>query len=73
MMELINKVYDAALITGLTIGYSMIAKKLLKMKEPDLGRITFSDSAKLIAIVSASVLTKEYLVARKIIPNHINM
>ena len=69
----VNIVYDAAWIAGLTIGYSMIAKNLIKMKPTDLGRFDLTDTAKLVGIVSAAVITKEYLVTQEIIPEDINI
>ena len=69
----VNIVYDAAWIAGLSIGYSMIAKNLIKMKPVDLGRFDLTDTAKLVAIVSAAVITKDYLVSQKMIPEDIDM
>ena len=69
----VNIVYDPAWIAGLTIGYSMIAKNLIKMKPTDLGRFDLTDTAKLVGIVSAAVITKEYLVTQEIIPEDINI
>ena len=69
----VNIVYDAAWIAGLTIGHSMIAKNLIKMKPTDLGRFDLTDTAKLVGIVSAAVITKEYLVTQEIIPEDINI
>ena len=69
----INIVYDAAWIAGLSIGYSMIAKNLIKMKPVDLGRFDLTDTAKLVGIVSASVITKDFLVSQKIIPEDIDV
>lgn len=71
--KIVNVVYDAAVIAGLSVGYSMIAKNLMKMKPADLGRIDMTDSVKLVAIVSAAVATKNFLVKQKIIPEDINV
>ena len=46
---------------------------LMKMKTVDLRRIDITDTANLVAIVSASVITKDYLVSQNIIPEDINM
>jgi len=63
--KIVNVVYDAAWIAGLSIGYSMIAKNVMKMKPVDLGRFDLTDTAKLVAIVS--------VVTQKIIPEDIDM
>ncbi len=71
--KIVNIVYDAAWIAGLSVGYTMVAKNVIKMKPADLGRIDLTDSAKLVAIVSAAVATKNFLVAKQIIPEDIDM
>lgn len=71
--KIINIVYDAAWFSGFSIGYTMLAKSLFKMRPADLERINMTDFVKLVAIVSASVATKNFLVAQNIIPEHINM
>ena len=68
----INSVYHAAVIGGLSIGYTMLGKNLFRMKPADLGKLDFEDSAKLIAIITASTATKDFLVKQGIIPENIN-
>ena len=46
-----NSIYHAAVISGLSIGYSMISKRLLKMKVADLDKLNVEDSVKLVAII----------------------
>ena len=71
--KIVNVVYDAAWIAGLSIGYTMLAKNLMKIKPADLGRVDLTDSAKLVVVVSAAVATKNFLVTQKIIPEDIDM
>ena len=68
----VNLVYHAAVIGGLSVGYTMLGKNLLKMKPADLGKLDFEDSAKLVAVVTASIATKDFLVKQGIIPENIN-
>ena len=68
----INTVYHAAVVSGLSVGYTMIAKKFLKMKSADMGKMDFEDIAKIVALVSASMFTKDYLVKQGIIPRDID-
>ena len=69
----VNLVYHSAIIGGLSISYSMLGKSLFRMKAADLGKLDFEDSAKLIAIITASIATKDFLVKQGIIPENINM
>ena len=49
--------------------YSNIA--LIKMSPPSLSKFDIEDGVKLVAIVSMSDFTKDYLIKQKIIPNNI--
>ena len=70
--NIINTIYHAAVIGGLSVGYSMISKRLLKMKVADLDKLNIEDSVKLVAVISASIATKEFLVKQGIIPENVN-
>ena len=70
--NIINSIYHAAVISGLSIGYSMISKRILKMKVADLDKLNVEDSVKLVAVISASIATKDFLVKQGIIPENIN-
>lgn len=67
----INTVYHAAVVSGLSVGYTMIAKKVFKMKSVDIGKMDVEDIMKTVAVVSAAMFTKDYLVKQGIIPNDI--
>ena len=69
--NIINSIYHAAVISGLSVGYSMIGKKIMKMKVADLDKLNLEDSVKLVGIVSASIATKDFLVKQGIIPENI--
>lgn len=69
---MVNMIYHAAIISGLSVGYSMISKRLLKMKVADLDKLNVEDSVKLVAVISASIATKDFLVKQGIIPENIN-
>ena len=70
--NIMNTVYHAAVISGLSVGYSMIAKRLMRMKVADLDKLNVEDSVKLVAVVSASIATKDFLVKQGIIPENLN-
>lgn len=57
-----NLAYHAAVVGGLTLGYNIILKKVLKMKPADLGNLDFEDSATIIGTVALAMWTKDMLV-----------
>ena len=66
--DLGNLLYHSAVVGGLSVGYSMVGKKLLKMKPADLGRLDIEDSMKLVGTVAFAFWTQDMLVKQKIIP-----
>ena len=71
--SIVNDLYQAAVISVLAVGYSMLGKKILKMTPPSIQKFDLEDMRKLVAIVAASEMTREYLVKQKILPDHINV
>ena len=66
-----ESVYHGAVISGLTVGYTMLAKTLVKMSPPSFSKFNVEDGVKLVAIIAMSNFTKDYLIKQKIIPNNI--
>ena len=62
-----------AVISVFAVGYSMLGKKILNMAPRSIQRFNLEDTGKLVAIVAASEMTREYLVKQKILPDHINV
>ena len=52
-----NLLYNSVIVGGLSVGYSMIGKKVLKMKPADLGPLNVEDSAKIIGTVALALWT----------------
>ena len=71
--SIVNNLYRAAVISVLAVGYSMLAKKILKMTSTSIQHFDLEDTGKLAAIVAASEMTREYLIKQKILPDHINV
>ena len=71
----VNDLYQAAVISVLAVGYSMLGKKILKMTPPSIQKFDLEDTGKLVAIyfVATSEMTREYLIKQKILPDHINV
>ena len=68
-----NGLYQAAVISVLAAGYLMLGKNILKMTPPSIQKFDLEDTLKLVAIVAASEMTREYLIKQKILPDHINV
>ena len=66
---IVNDLYQAAVISVLTVGYLMLGKKILRMSPPSVQRFDLEDTGKLVAIVAASEMTREYLIKQKILPD----
>jgi len=55
----------------LSVGYSMVGKKILKIKPADLGRLDIEDNTKLAGTVALAFWTKDMLVKQRIIADNI--
>ena len=71
--SIVNDLYHASLISAFAIGYSMLGKKILKLAPPSIQKFDLEDTGKLVAVVAASEMTREYLIKQKIIPENINV
>ena len=71
--SIVNDLYQAAVISVLTYGYSMLGKKILCIAPPSVQGFDLEDTGKLVAIVATSEMTREYLIKQKILPDHINV
>ena len=70
--SIVNDLYQAAVISVFAVGYSMLGKKILKMAPPSNQKFDLEDTGKLVAIVAASEMTREYFIKQKILPDHKN-
>ena len=68
-----NDLYQVAVTSVLAVGYSMLGKKKLKVSPPSIQKFDLEDMEKLVTIVAASEMTREYLIKQKILPDHINV
>ena len=73
MKSIVNDLYQAAVISVFTVGQSMLGKKIFKMTRLSIQKFDLEDMGKLVAIVTASEMTREYLIKQKILPWHINI
>ena len=71
--SIVNDLYHASVVSVFAIGYSMLGKKILKMAPPSIRKFDLEDTGKLVDIVAASEMTREYLIKQKILPESINI
>ena len=71
--SIVNDLYQAAVISVLAVGYSMLGRRILRMTPPSIQKFDLEDIEKLVIIVAASEMIKEYLITQKILPDHINI
>ena len=71
--SIVNDLYQVAVISVLAVGYSMLGKKILRIAPPGIQHFNLEDTTKLVAVVAASDMTREYLIEQKILPDHINV
>ena len=69
----VNDLYQVAVISVLAVGYSILGKKILRIAPPSIQRFHLEDTGKLVAIVAASEMARQYLIKQKILPDHINV
>ena len=71
--SIVNGLYQAAVISVFAIGYSMLGKNILKIAPSSIQKFDLEDTGKLVAIVAASEMMREYLIKQKILPENINV
>ena len=69
--DLKESVYHAAVVSALAVAYTMLSKSVLKMTPPSVQKFGLEDTGKLVVIVAAAEMTREYLIKQKIIPDNI--
>ena len=66
--SIVNDLYQAAVMSVLAVGYLMLGKRILKMTPSSIQKFDLEDTGKLVAIIAASEMTREYLIKQKILP-----
>ena len=60
--SIVNDLYQALVISVLAVGYSVLGKKILKITPPSIQKFDLEDTGKLVAIIAALEMTREYLI-----------
>lgn len=68
--NIVNTVYHAAVVSGLSIGFAQLSKMLIKATTPKLAPTPY-DIGMNIVYVSSALMVKDILVKQKIIPEDI--
>ena len=71
--SIVNDLYQVSVISVLAVRYSVLGKKILKVSPPSIQSFNLEDTEKLVAIVAASEMTREYFIKQKILPDHMNV
>ena len=71
--SIVNDLYQEVVISVFAVGYSMLGKKILRITLLSIQKFDLEDTGKLVAIVAASPMTREYLIKQKILSDHINV
>ena len=71
--SIVSNLYEMAVISVLSVGYSVLGEKILRIAPPSIQKLDLEDTGKLAAIVAASKMTRQYLIKQKILPDHINV
>lgn len=72
MKNIANVVYHSAVLSGLTVGYAMLAKKMFRFDVGDPSKANLTEALKLTGAVSLAVISKDYLEKSKILPPNIS-
>ena len=60
--SVVNDLYQAVVISVFAIGYSVLGKKILNVAPPSIQKFDLDNTRKLVAIVAASEMMREYLI-----------
>ena len=63
--SIINDLYQAPVISVFAVGYSVLGKKILRMAPSSIQKFDLEDTGKLVTIIAASEMTREYLINRR--------
>jgi len=70
--DILNTAYHSIVITGFTVAYLVLARKMFRVDIGTPSRPGFADVGKLGISIAAAEVTKDWLVNSKIIPENIN-
>lgn len=69
--DLANLVYHASVIGGLSVAYTMVLRKILKVRPADLGKLDLEDAFKVVGTIGLAMWTQDMLVKQGILPANI--
>ena len=66
-----NTLYHGSVLSLLVVGYTMISKKILKIKPANLDKLDIEDSLKLSVTVGGALATQAWLVSQGVLPPNV--
>ena len=71
--SIVNNAYHSAVLSGLVLSNSVLAKKLLNMKSVNLGQFSVKDGAMLSLNIYVAMMIKIALIKQGLLPPTINI
>ena len=71
--SIVNNAYHSAVLSGLVLSNSVLAKKLLNMKSVDLGQFSVKDGTMLSLNIYVAMMIKSALIKQGLLPPTINI
>ena len=71
--SIVNNAYHSAVLSGLVLSNSVLAKKLLNTKSVDLGQFSVKDGAMLSLNIYVAMMIKSALIKQGLLPPTINI
>ena len=66
--DTVNMLYTGAVLSGLVIGYTMLANKMFNIKSVNLDKIDAKDLAKLSLIITGASYMQSMLIKKGVLP-----
>ena len=66
--DVINSLYHGVVVGGITMAYTMLLKKTLKVRPADLDKFNIEDSIKLGGTLGAALMTQTWMVSQGWLP-----
>ena len=66
--DVVNSLYRGVVVGGITVAYSMVLRKVLKIQPANLTKLDVEDSIKLAGTVGSALMTQGWLIKQGILP-----
>ena len=66
--DVVNSLYHGGVVGGITVVYSMVLRKVLKIQPANLTKLDVEDSIKLAGTVGTALMTQSWLIKQGVLP-----